>query len=1137
MRKITAFIVLLSFIISCVMPPQGFAQAVSAMGLMVQPGASVTLTPSFTPAHLRGMVIDTKDPFKFDFIIRRGDDQMSDAQKQDEYQRLIKYFLAALATPDQDQWVNLSPFEKDRILPDNFGLTVMGRDLLAQDYLLKQLASSLTNPDTELGKKFWEQVYKAAYEKFGTTDIPTDTLSKVWIIPDKAVVYEQGNAMYVTESRLKVMTDSDYSAMKQTNLGEDAAKDLDIKAQISNQVMREVIIPAIEKEVNEGKSFAPVRQVYSGMLLATWYKMALKESILNKVYGDRSKVKGVDQDPKTNQAIYEQYLSAFKKGVVNMIREDVDQFSQEVIPRKYFSGGLRGFDKAEITRTSNKTALKALLATGAVALLVMVRALMSNTADNVYATIDENGNKVLITEASEVKDGRNYLATIDENGNKVLIKDVDALKSGKEYFATIDENGNKVLIPADSVLVGTNKVDHSQKIESLKKRGLVAKEALSRWVSGDKSGSARLWRLFSAWQDGFFAPDNMYGNLILAGGRFSESSPYLRLPSGISTVAAVAGDTREEFDWLVRNNFLPVGLMANPTHVVIYNPGEDSGAYYIADPWGTVRVGASDFKDIGKVYKALYGQEEKVIYTTQLMRTVFMESFVSVPGVDKRVLPPVNDRLVDPGTTEARVTQMAEVMRSALLNVKERGDKANVKMAGLILGHLVSDILGGRFEDRLLWGNWGSSDLKYLTALVERMVTDLEQVDQYRDQLKSFLKEDSRDVAKALWDVIELANAYKPSGWKSFSPGALRALLTNFTSGTGADRPEVWKVTVGWDYAQNPDAAETQQPDSKTTILKKTLGIWGRGIQKKFSALVFGPEKKTIEPSVGPYGKGPVWPGRVSEDDIQPLVLAGSLGNDTAALRRAMQDLVDEGKDKDRDFRQRLLEDSRQILQSKWAGSGLTVSENDLKSLGGYITTSEKERVLKAMQDLVNAGSGKEQEFKIYLQTETERILQMKWWSRAYFNAEFKFSSNAVIKSMIGSLLGSARFVPTSNKGAGAQIKKDSIFAGWGVDEKGNVVPLLKTMATLPERGELNLEGMLFAPQESGLKIRSTVKPADVGGIDFARSSLNMQIKRDGSGVPLPISQQNLDNIKIDGLVPVILNIQPAASLPIFSAS
>ncbi len=58
---------------------------------------------------------------------------------------------------------------------------------------------------------------------------------------------------------------------------------------------------------------------------------------------------------------------------------------------------------------------------------------------------------------------------------------------------------------------------------------------------------------------------------------------------------------------------------------------------------------------------------------------------------------------------------------------------------------------------------------------------------------------------------------------------------------------------------------------------------------------------------------------------------------------------------------------------------------------------------------------------------------------------------------------------------------------------------------------------------------------AKTGGIDFAQSNLDMQIKRDGAGVLLPVSRQNLDNIHINGLVPVILSIQSPANVPAFS--
>ena len=64
--------------------------------------------------------------------------------------------------------------------------------------------------------------------------------------------------------------------------------------------------------------------------------------------------------------------------------------------------------------------------------------------------------------------------------------------------------------------------------------------------------------------------------------------------------------------------------------------------------------------------------------------------------------------------------------------------------------------------------------------------------------------------------------------------------------------------------------------------------------------------------------------------------------------------------------------------------------------------------------------------------------------------------------------------------------------------------------------------------------VKRTTEPTR-GGIDFAGSNLDLQIKRDGKGMVLPMSQQNLDNIHIDGLVPVILNIKPVQNVPLFS--
>src|SRR3989338_5846729 len=84
---------------------------------------------------------------------------------------------------------------------------------------------------------------------------------------------------------------------------------------LGSQIVREIVIPQLTKEVNENKNFAQLRQVYNSLILATWYKKKIKDSILSKVYADRNKIAGVNiDDPQEKQKIYEQYLKAFKKG-------------------------------------------------------------------------------------------------------------------------------------------------------------------------------------------------------------------------------------------------------------------------------------------------------------------------------------------------------------------------------------------------------------------------------------------------------------------------------------------------------------------------------------------------------------------------------------------------------------------------------------------------------------------------------------------------------------------------------------------------------------------------------------------------------------------------------------------------------
>ncbi len=150
----------------------------------------ISLTDKFVPVIIRGIEIHPDNPLKFNFFIDTGDKNLQGAAFNKEATTLIKYFLASLTVPENDLWVNLSPYEKDCIIPAGFGTTEMGRDMLAQDYLLKQLTASLIYPEKELGREFWQRVYKRAQDMYGTTQIPFNTFNKVWIAPDKAVIYK-----------------------------------------------------------------------------------------------------------------------------------------------------------------------------------------------------------------------------------------------------------------------------------------------------------------------------------------------------------------------------------------------------------------------------------------------------------------------------------------------------------------------------------------------------------------------------------------------------------------------------------------------------------------------------------------------------------------------------------------------------------------------------------------------------------------------------------------------------------------------------------------------------------------------------------------------------------------------------------
>ncbi len=116
------------------------------------PGTMVNLSPAYEPVMIKGLTVHKDNPFLFDFIVMSARTRCPASRLKKKAKSSSSIFWPALAIPDKDVWVNFSPYEKNKMIPEALGQTDMGRDLLEQDYILKQITASLIYPEKQLGK-------------------------------------------------------------------------------------------------------------------------------------------------------------------------------------------------------------------------------------------------------------------------------------------------------------------------------------------------------------------------------------------------------------------------------------------------------------------------------------------------------------------------------------------------------------------------------------------------------------------------------------------------------------------------------------------------------------------------------------------------------------------------------------------------------------------------------------------------------------------------------------------------------------------------------------------------------------------------------------------------------------------------
>ena len=308
-RKSNVFKVLCFLVVVCVS-----TSAIASEIRLPAPGTMVKLSESYSLPFIRGVNFDQSNPFNLEFIIDQGTDKKVSMH---ERAKLVRYFLAALTIPEDKMWVNLSPYESDRVIDDMVLETEIGETLLAQDYILKQLASSLTHPDTEIGQQYWMQSSQ-------------DDLSKIWIKPETISVYDTDKTVFITDVELKVESENDTQS---------------------------VLTSAIETEVNQGKNFAELRQMVYSIILAQWFKKKFAKSLYS-FYFDSEKMSGVNVgDTTAKEQVFERYVEAFDKGAYDMIKKERSTATGQLQKRHYFSGGVEIVSSATTVKNVAEAAL------------------------------------------------------------------------------------------------------------------------------------------------------------------------------------------------------------------------------------------------------------------------------------------------------------------------------------------------------------------------------------------------------------------------------------------------------------------------------------------------------------------------------------------------------------------------------------------------------------------------------------------------------------------------------------------------------------------------------------------------------------------------------------------------------------
>ncbi|WP_328838526.1 hypothetical protein [Streptomyces europaeiscabiei] len=212
-------------------------------------------------------------------------------------------------TPDKF-WVNLNPDQPSTIMDSTFASTDAGRVLLEADLQLKHDFFKALDPKTDLGKRAWDGMAKR-------DGWPCLHSLRNWIEPGTAKVREQDGGIYILDAPLKLQTEPmDISTPGPGGAGCDLTK---AETEQNDRVLKNTIVPLVEKWINTGPDYADLRRVYTSRVAAEWIRQKDQQEptdyrkIINSNDVSRWPLRAPNQNWKKTD-VYDRYVKIFKEG-------------------------------------------------------------------------------------------------------------------------------------------------------------------------------------------------------------------------------------------------------------------------------------------------------------------------------------------------------------------------------------------------------------------------------------------------------------------------------------------------------------------------------------------------------------------------------------------------------------------------------------------------------------------------------------------------------------------------------------------------------------------------------------------------------------------------------------------------------